>query len=153
MQQGRYQLAFRTYLPASASTVLAGVLTPAGVNAELHPWLSMRFPAPLPAQLQALPLHTRLGRCWLLLFGLIPVDYDDLSFNAIHHDGFEENSVLFSQRLWTHTRRVTPLPQGCELSDELRFTPRLPGTGWLSLLIIRQLFNWRHRQLRRLYRQ
>ena len=50
-----------------------------GINDELRPWLKMTIPRHLRDRtLDDGPLGVRLGRSWVLLFGLIPFDYDDL---------------------------------------------------------------------------
>ena len=51
-----------------------------GVNGELAPLLRMTVPPGLEhARLDQLPIGRRAGRSWLLLFGFLPVDFDDLT--------------------------------------------------------------------------
>ncbi|QNM95788.1 hypothetical protein [Chitinimonas koreensis] len=92
-----------------------------------------------------------LGRCWLLLFGVLPADYDDLCFERIEPQGFVETSQLLSQRVWRHERQIVGAagsPQ-CTVHDRVSFTPRLGVPGFLSRLLIGRLFAWRHYRLRR----
>lgn len=47
-----------------------------GINAELGPVLRMRTPPALrDATLATVPLGVPLGRAWILLFGVLPVEY------------------------------------------------------------------------------
>ena len=80
-----------------------------GINDELAPLLRMT----VPRGLDRLDLHGLgpgpLGRSWLLLFGLIPVDYDQLGLERIEPGrGFLERSTMLSQRLWEHERTIEP---------------------------------------------
>ncbi len=72
-----------TTVAASADTVWRRISTPSGVNFELSPFLRMTFPQDLPALSSDVPVPAPLGRCWLLLFGLLPIDYDDLVIVAV----------------------------------------------------------------------
>jgi hypothetical protein len=99
------------------------------------------------------PLGEPLGRSWILLFGLLPVDYDDLTL-AERGPGlrFLERSALLSMRRWQHEREVKPTSEGCEITDKLTFELRgplaiLPGSGRLAPAIVGWLFRHRHRRL------
>jgi hypothetical protein len=53
-------------------------------NAELWPFLRMTYPRGRSRlDPEVVPIGTRAFRSWLLLFGLVPVDYDDLTFHEI----------------------------------------------------------------------
>ncbi|MDB5310823.1 MAG: hypothetical protein JWO38_5025 [Gemmataceae bacterium] len=91
-------------------------------------------------------------RSWVLLFGLIPIDYDD--FTLVELDpgrGFLEDSRLFSMSEWRHRRTVSPLGSGSLVRDEVSFVPRWPLTGPLLAAAYRLAFEYRHRTLRRLF--
>jgi hypothetical protein len=94
----------------------------------------------------------RLFRSWLLVAGLVPVDFDDVVFAEIEPGRrFLERSSLLTQRLWEHERVIEPASQGSRLTDRVRFLPRLP---WLSALyrpVFKAVFQWRHRNLRRMF--
>lgn len=94
----------------------------------------------------------RLFRSWLLVAGLVPVDYDDVVFAEVEPGRrFLERSSLLTQRLWEHERVIEPAPHGCRVTDRVRFVPRAP---WLSALygpVFRALFRWRHHNLRRIF--
>jgi ligand-binding SRPBCC domain-containing protein len=94
----------------------------------------------------------RLFRSWVLLFGVIPFDYDDITIERIEPGrGFHERSKMLSQRVWEHERWLEPEGEGCLVTDRLHFEPRLglPGT-WLQPLI-RAIFRHRHRRLRKYF--
>jgi len=140
-------------LGADAETVWARAIDPAGINDELMPL--MRMTVPRGAEDFGLEDEApgRIGRSWVLLFGLIPFDYDDIELVRVDPGrGFLERSTMLSMRLWEHERTIEPHPHGedrCQLADRIAFEPRLPLPGaWLRPLI-RAVFNHRHRRLRR----
>jgi hypothetical protein len=90
-----------------------------------------------------------LGRSWILLFGVLPVDYDDLCLEWVDPGrGFLERSTMLSQRLWEHERTIEPLPGGCELTDSVAWEPRLPLPGGLMRPLFGAFFRHRHRRHR-----
>ena len=101
------------------------------------------------------PLGEPLGRSWILLFGLVPVDYDDLEL-AERGPGlrFQERSTMLSMTSWEHERTVEPAGEGCEVTDRLTFKLRrplaaVPGSARLARAIVARLFGHRHRRLAR----
>lgn len=145
-------LEFISRLAADADTVWAHAVSPEGINHELGPWLRMTLPA------EGLDINTvqpgvPLGRSWLLLGGVLPVDYDDLCLAEIRPLYFREVSTLLSQKHWQHERSVVPLAQGCEVRDRLTFAPRLPGTGAISAAIVARVFRHRHARLRQRFHE
>lgn len=140
-----------TALPAPALAVWEHVTEMAGVNGELRPLIRMTVPAGLAdARLADLPLGQRAGRSWLLLFGFLPVDYDDLTI-AEHGPGYRflEQSRMLTQARWEHERVVIPTESGCTVTDRLRWEGRFPPLGALFGLGVPVLFRHRHRQLRK----
>jgi len=131
-------------LSAAPDEVWHGVTTLRGVNAELAPWLHMTGPPdePLRAGL--------LGRSWVLLGRIVPVDYDDLHIVEVRPGhGFRERSALGSARRWHHDRTIEALPAGgCRIVDEVSWEPRVPGTSGIQELLFAAVFRWRHRRLR-----
>jgi hypothetical protein len=86
-----------TDLASPAGTVWQHVTTIDGVNGELTPLMRMTVPRALRgATLDDLPLGQRAGRSWILLFGIIPVDYDDLTITdrGPGHRFFEQSRML-----------------------------------------------------------
>ena len=141
----------RSRLQAPPAEVWQGVGRMAGVNWELWPLVRMTHPPALdrfdPA---TFPIGRRAFRSWLLLGGVLPVDYDDLTFASLEPGrGFLERSCLLSARLWEHERTLEVTPGGCYLTDRVRFVPRVLGTGAALGPIYRAAFRYRHSRLRR----
>ena len=128
------------------------VTTAEGVNAELMPLVRMTVPRGREDfSISDVSDGTRLGRSWLLLFGLFPFDYDDIYVERLDPGrSFQERSTMMSQRRWEHDRVVEPDGEGgCVVSDTVRFEPRLPGIAPLLRPVILAFFRRRHRRLRR----
>ena len=129
-----------------------------GVNYELRPWLRMTAPAGLAgATIDELEPGRPAGRCWLLLGGVLPVDYDDLCLAEIEPRRFLERSRMLTMDPWEHERSIRPLDStSTRLTDRLRFELRsplaaVPGAGRLAAAIVAALFRHRHRRLAKLY--
>jgi ligand-binding SRPBCC domain-containing protein len=138
-------------LVASPETVWERVSTFEGVNDELAPVLRMTAPASVrrldPSEVV---LGERIFRSWVLLFGVLPIDFDDLTLVALEPGrGFQERSRMLSMSVWEHERTIEPNGSGCRVRDRLRFEPRLPGSGPLLERIVGATFRHRHRRLRR----
>lgn len=124
-----------------------------GINAELGPLLRMT----VPRGLESLDLDAvepgPLGRSWVLLFGLVPIDYDDLGLVRIDPGrGFLERSTMLSQRFWEHERTIEPVADGvCTIADRVAWEPRLPLPGRLLRPLFSAFFRHRHRQLQRCF--
>lgn len=96
------------------------------------------------------------GRSWILLFGLIPVDYDDLRLAELEPGRrFLERSSMCMLRVWEHERIVEPLDEGSSrVTDRLAFElrgplARVPGSARLARALVTALFRHRHRRLAR----
>ena len=129
---------------AAPDEVWRGVTTLRGVNAEFSPWLRMTGPPDEPLR------EGPLGRSWVLLGGLVPVDYDVLNIAEVTPGrGFRERSTLGSAKRWHHDRTLEPLAGGgCRVIDAVSWEPRVPGTGGVQELLFAAVFRWRHRRLR-----
>ncbi|MEI8376843.1 MAG: hypothetical protein WCJ35_28855 [Planctomycetota bacterium] len=140
-------------LRASVKDVWAHVGTFTGVNRELWPFARMTFPESLnKITPENIPLGQPAFRAWILLFGFIPVDYDDFTLLELKPgQGFCESSRLFTMLLWKHRRTITPTSTGCELLDELTYIPRWHWMGTFLGWVYRQVFAMRHRKLRRIF--
>ena len=139
-------------LTAQPERVWQAITTAAGVNAELRPFLRMTVPRGLDRlDLASVQPGQPLGRSWILLFGVLPFDYDDITLVRIEEGrGFLERSRMLSQRSWEHERALEPAGEGeCLVRDRLRWEPRLGLPGRPLRPIVRALFRHRHRQLRR----
>jgi hypothetical protein len=117
------------------------------------PLARMTFPAHVVDLVPAtVALDRRLFRSWILLFGFLPVDYDDLTLCEIEPERrFLERSPMLSQRTWEHERTIEPVPHGCRVCDHVRFEPRIALLGAVYAPIFRAAFALRHRNLRRLF--
>jgi len=146
----RAEIEVSSELGAGAEAVWARAIDPAGINYELGPL--MRMTVPRGAEDFGLddPEPGHIGRSWVLLFGFLPFDYDDITVVRVEPGrGFLERSTMLSQRLWEHERTLEPLGANrCRITDRVAWEPRPPLPGaWLRPLI-RTAFNHRHRRLR-----
>jgi len=137
-------------LAAPVSEVWSHVASLEGVNHELGPWFRMTAPAGTELSPATVPLGQPWFRSWLLLLGVLPVDYDALCIERIEAErGFLERSSMLSARVWEHERTLEPLPAGgTRVSDRVEFVPRIRLTARLHRAVIRALFAHRHRRLR-----
>lgn len=144
------ELWIRSRLRAAPDEVWRRVTTFEGVNGELMPLMRMTAPRAI-RSLDAADVvpGRRLLRSWVLLFGLIPFDYDDVTLVRLEPGrGFLERSPMLSQRMWEHERTLEAAGGGCLLTDRVRFEPRLPVPGAVLLPLVRAVFRHRHRRLR-----
>ncbi len=145
------EVRFESELRATPPEVLAEIATIEGVNRELRPLMVMTVPRELREQsLFSAPVGQRLFRSWLLLGGIVPVDYDDISLESVDPEsGFQESSTMLSMRVWRHERRVVARsPSGSRVVDRIELVPRLAATGPLLERVVRLVFEHRHRRLR-----
>jgi ligand-binding SRPBCC domain-containing protein len=143
-----------TTLGVAPDQVWQRVITPEGINAELRPVLRMTVPrAWRGTTLETVAPGTRLGRSWLLLFGVLPVDYDNITLVEWEPGRrFREDSTTLSMRHWQHERSVLPWERGCIVQDQVSFAVRnplalLPGLERLCGALLQALFRHRHRRL------
>ena len=130
---------------AAPEAVWERATTIAGVNAELWPLARMTGEGEIGVG--------PLGRSWILLAGVLPIDYDDICLEAVEPGrGFRERSRLGSCSAWHHDRTLTTVAAGTRIVDEVAFTPRLRAIGGLLTVVFAATFRWRHRRLRRMWR-
>jgi hypothetical protein len=139
-----------TVVAAAQPEVWDRIASFAGVNYELGPWLRMTAPADVDSiEPSQVPLGRKWFRSWVLLLGVIPVDYDDLVVIEIDPGaGFLERSSMLTMRVWQHDRRLDPEGDGTRVTDRLTFTPRALVPRALARVVIRFLFGHRHKRLR-----
>jgi ligand-binding SRPBCC domain-containing protein len=150
MSQNEFKVA--SHLEAPADSVWARAVTPEGINSELMPLVRMTLPRGVERlDPETVPIGRPIGRSWILLFGLIPIDYDDVTLVRMDPGrGFLERSPMLSQRLWEHERTIEPEgPEACRIIDRVRYEPRLPVPRGALTLLFRAVFRHRHRRLRR----
>jgi ligand-binding SRPBCC domain-containing protein len=146
-----------TRLDRPADEVWARVTTPTGINHELGPWLRMTIPGGWNgASLADVEAGARLGRSWVLLAAVMPIDYDDLGIDAIGDRYFRERSTMATARLWQHERwveRDEDDPDGaCLVRDRIEYVPRrwlsaIPAAARAHQAILTTVFRHRHRRL------
>jgi len=146
----RAGVAVSTELDAGTEAVWARAIDPAGINDELRPLMRMTVPAGAADFGLDDPEPGHIGRSWILLFGFIPFDYDDITVVRVEPGrGFLERSSMLSMRLWEHQRTLEALGEDrCRITDRLAWEPRLPLPGALLRPLIRFFFNHRHKRLR-----
>ena len=145
-----FQFELRSRLAAPTDVVWSHATSMRGVNAELFPLVRMTHPRGLDSLAQReVPLGTRVFRSWILLAGIVPIDYDDLTFVALEPGRFLERSPMLTQRAWEHERRVEPSGTGCLVTDRIRSEPRVAALAPAFRLVFRLAFALRHRNLRR----
>jgi hypothetical protein len=129
------------------------IFTPEGINDEMRPYLRMTLP-PGVEQLdpESIEIGKPIGRSWILLFGLLPFDYDDVTLQRLEPGhGFLERSTMLSQRSWEHERTLEPAAGGCVITDRVRWQPRLGLSGRPLRPVIAWFFRHRHRRLQRYF--
>ena len=146
--------AFTSDLDASPESVWEHATALRSINREFFPFLRMSAP-PGSEQIdeRTVRLGERLFRSWILLFGVLPVDYDDLTIVELEPGRrFLERSPMLTQRLWQHERVVDPRADGgASLTDRVSFEPKMPALGGAQLPIFRTVFAYRHHRVVRLF--
>ena len=148
----------RSRIGAPADVVWARVTTPEGINDELMPIMRMTMPASMRGRSIAdVTSGTHLGRSWLLLFGAIPFDYDDLTIAVVEPCHFLEQSTMLSMSAWEHERTIIGDGDESIVSDRIGFELRrplvlVPGLARLLHAGIERMFRHRHRRLDRYFR-
>jgi ligand-binding SRPBCC domain-containing protein len=141
-----------TKVGASPEAVWQHAISPAGVNREFRPLLRMTFPSNVSDFTAGWQPGQKLFRSWLLLGGVLPVEYDDLALVAVEpRRRFLERSSLLTQRMWEHERIIEPVAGGSRVTDRIRFAPRVPWLGPLFAFVFRSVFRLRHWNLRRTF--
>lgn len=137
---------------APKADVWARIVSPEGINDEMRPWITMRLPRSTHGlTIETLPIGKALGRAWIMLFGLIPVDYDRLVIAGLEPGHFfHEKSTMLSMRRWEHRRTLTPIGAGTtRITDYIVLVPRLGLMTPIMTRLLYAFFGHRHRRLRR----
>ena len=151
MPSGSAEISISSRLDAGPDVVWDRVTTAAGINDEMRPIMRMTAPPGVERlDPETIELGRPVGRSWVLLFGLIPFDYDDLTLVGLDPGrSFLERSTMLSQRVWEHERTLEPASSGCLITDRVRWEPRLGLPGRPLRPLIALFFRHRHRRLRR----
>lgn len=151
---GMVEVVRSSVVRAPRDEVWARVVTAEGVSDEFRPLLTMRFPGGLAgSSIADLPPGRSIGRAWILLGGVIPVEYDDLVVVGLEAPRyFQERSRLGSCRVWEHRRELDALADGStRITDTLRAVPRVLVPRPLVRGVVGALFAHRHRRLARVF--
>lgn len=137
---------------AEPERVWARVVTPEGIADELAPWLGMSMPPGARGRtVDTVPVGVPLGRAWLRLLRVLPVEYDAMTLvEVVPGRSFREESTMLALRRWGHERSVEPAGAGTtRVVDRLTFEPRLllRPTAPVVARVVRALFEHRHRRL------
>jgi ligand-binding SRPBCC domain-containing protein len=151
-QDGRVsdlQVITSSELGAPSEQVWARVASADGINDELRPWMRMTAPRGTQLSISDVPLGRPWFRSWVLLFGLLPFDYDELCIERLEPGrGFLERSRMLSAPLWEHERTLESTASGgTRVTDRVAFTPRLRAASRLHRAVIAAIFRHRHRRL------
>jgi len=140
---------------ARADAMWERVCSPAGINDELLPLLRMTMPRRYRgSRLDQVPVGERLGRSWILLFGVLPIDYDDVVLAEVDPGRrFLERSRTATTRVWQHERIIEPDRDAVVVRDRVSFCVRAPLRVLRARRVYRRaiqaIFDRRHRRLRR----
>ncbi|MBX3411243.1 MAG: hypothetical protein KF708_00895 [Pirellulales bacterium] len=148
-----YTIVRRSNLAAPAERVWAHAITMRGVNDELWPLVRMSFPREAATlTLSGDKLGRPLFRSWIYLFGVLPIDYDEITLVEFEPgERFLERSPMLTQAVWQHERTVESCPGGCTITDHVEYRPRVAWLGPLYPLPFGLAFAWRHWRLRRMF--
>jgi hypothetical protein len=144
------EISVSSRLDADSAAVWDRVTTPGGIKDEMRPVMRMTTPPGVDGlDPENVVLGERIGRSWVLLFGVLPFDYDDLTLVELEPGRrFLERSRMLSQRVWEHERTLEPDGAGrCVVTDRVRWEPRLGLPGRPLRPLIGWFFRHRHRRL------
>lgn len=149
----RSPIVTRSFLLADHATAWDTITSMRGINYELGPVLGMTAPRRLrDSGLAEVVIGERLCRSWVLVFGVLPIDYDDITIVRLRpQEGFLERSSMLWQRCWEHERTLEAASGGCVITDRIRYEPRVPLPDALLRPMFVRVFRHRHRRLRRRY--
>ncbi|OBK83282.1 hypothetical protein A5649_06545 [Mycolicibacter heraklionensis] len=139
------------------------ITTQDGINDEMGPYLKMTMPRSFRGNSIAdVTPGTRIGRSWLLLFGVIPVGFDDITIARIEPGRmFREESRMTGMRIWVHHRTLESTNgtagEKTIVTDEITVAPwtllgLIPGSSTLVSTVLGRFFAHRHRRLARTMR-
>ena len=148
-----FSFRLKTNVAANPNSVWQHMTSIAGVNREFFPLLKMTGSR----KYQRLDDHSemlgkQLFRSWILLFGIVPVEYDDLCIiELVPGKKFVEASSMLMQKKWRHERSIEALPDfGSTIEDHICFEARFPILAPISYPIILALFKYRHFRLQQI---
>jgi len=98
---------------------LSRINTPGDINAEFGPILRMTFQCSTASVMEGRRSGCALCRSWILLLGLLPIEYDDVAFSEVE----QERRFVEESRMWLQGAG------GTSASCSTRTTVRVWSTG------------------------
>lgn len=146
-----FRFSIASKLKAHPEVVWETISTIRGVNAELWPLARMTFPEGMEdTSINTLSLGKPAFKSWILFLGFIPYDVHELTIMRVKPGReFYEHSRSVIMRDWIHERTIEPKMTGCEITDQIRFSPKISVLGYLLFIPFQIVFWNRHRNLRR----
>ncbi len=140
-------------LPVDVDALWAHCSSMEGVGRELRPLLRMTYPDGAESLVpQPFVPGERLFRSTILLFGVLPVDWSDLTLVELDVGSrFLERSPMATQRLWEHERLLEPFENGTRITDRLTWEGKTPALTRLFAAFVPLLFRWRHHRLGQIF--
>lgn len=157
---GEHVIRTVSVIDCPADSVWQRVTSQDGINDEMGPYLKMTMPRCFRGKsLGDVTSGTRIGKSFLLLFGLAPFGFDDITIAKLEPGReFREESRMTGMRIWIHHRTLEPRsgPTGEQtvVTDEVTMAPQallnlIPGFSTLSSRVLAAFFAHRHRRLQK----
>ena len=142
------QLKFESELKESPDNMWKWITSAEGINHELFPMLHMSSLSNFSTKnLDTIQLGVPITKSWLLLFGLLPIGFSELTLVELDIGvRFIEQSKMSFMRSWRHERIIIPHGAGTIIRDVLTYEPIMLNKS--STFFIKLLFHNRHRKLR-----
>ena len=124
-----------------------------GVARELWPFIRMTYPKDAESLVsEPLRLGRPLFRSHLLLLGVVPIDWSDLTLIELDPGRrFLERSPMATQAIWEHERLLEPVTEGTRITDRLKWEGKLRAATAAYSATVPLLFRWRHYRLRQIF--
>ena len=145
-------LYFESELSTSSDKIWESITSVKSIRKEIQPFFTMTAPQHIKSLGDIkLALGKPLFRSYVLLLGIIPIDYSDMTLLELEEKlGFVEQSPMKSMKLWRHERSIKPhhsKPDTVILIDKLIFQPRRAKI--LVKKFIEVVFTHRHKVLKK----
>ena len=143
-------LKFESKLRTDREKLWTWISSVKGISKELWPLVKMTVP-PEVLSIENLPFKpgVKVFRSYLLLGGLIPFDYWDLTLTELTANyGFVENSTIGLMQHWRYERIISEHPTDTQmmiLTDQMEFAPRFAPR--MTEYFVKKLFEHRHKVL------
>jgi ligand-binding SRPBCC domain-containing protein len=141
-------LKFESELKESPDNMWKWITSSEGLNHELFPILHMSSLSNFSTKnLDTIELGVPITRSWLLLFGLLPIGFSELTLVELNvGERFIEQSKMSFMKSWRHERIIIPHGAGTIIRDVLTYEPII--SNQLCTFFIKLLFRNRHKKLR-----